>query len=160
MKATGLNEAGKTWVNMKKIIITTVFTMGLILVGVGSMAAQSSSVAGEWSLDYDGELHPSGSPVATDFSKLTFSVDGERLGVDSGHDCVGRDGTIKGNDISFSCACDVFIRNLVIFTFTGKVNGDSMSGTVKVAWTRGSPLDDDYDNTWSAKRVPPPNPKP
>lgn len=130
---------------MKRVIITSVFAIGLFLVGAGTMAAQSTSVAGEWdaSMNTPGGAHP---------FKLVFKVDGEKLTgtVKRSNGDVALEGTIKGSDISFSYTITYNDHDLQL-SFTGKVTGDNISGTVSF----GGQADDE----WGAKRVPPAKPK-
>jgi len=127
---------------MKRVIITTIFAIGLVLLGVGSMAAQTSSVAGDW----DASLDTPGGPVPL---KLIFKVDGEKLTGTAKRSSgdVAIAGTIKGSDITFSYTIN-YNGNDITLTFTGKVNGDSMSGNVSFGGNA--------DGDWSAKRTPPP----
>ena len=128
--------------------MSTVFAIGLILIGAGSMAAQASqasSVAGEW----DATMNTPGG--ARPF-KLVFKVDGEKLTgtAKRSNGDVPIVGTIKGSDISFSYTIN-YNGNDLTLTFTGKVAGDSMSGNVSFGGNG--------DDEWSAKRVPPAKPK-
>ena len=130
---------------MKKIILPTLFAIGLILLGAGSMSAQTS-VAGEWDAVYN-------TPGGARTFKLVFSVDGEKLTgtAKRSNGDVPLTGTIKGEDISFNYTIS-YNGNAVTLTFTGKVKGDAMSGTVY--------FNDSASDEWSAKRSPAPAPKP
>ena len=59
-------------------------------------------------------------------------------------------GTVKGSDISFSYTVSYNGNDLTLL-FTGKVSGDSISGTVSF----GGQAED----SWSAKRAPAEKPK-
>lgn len=136
---------------MKRVIVTTVFAIGLVLLGAGSLAAQEPqapqapkavSVAGDW----DASLDTPGGAVPL---KLIFKVDGEKLTGTAKRSSgdVPLTGTIKGSDISFSYTIN-YNGNDLTLTFTGKVNGDSMGGNVSFGGNA--------DGDWSAKRTPPP----
>lgn len=130
---------------MKRVIIPTIFAIGLILIGAGIMAGQTSSVAGEWDATYNtpGGPRPLG---------LVFKVDGEKLTgtAKRPNGDVPLTGTIKGEDISFNYTID-YNGNSVTLTFTGKVKGDSMAGAVY--------FNENTSDEWSAKRTPPAKPK-
>lgn len=130
---------------MKKVIITSIFAIGLVMLGAGSMIAQPASVAGEWDATYN----TPGGPRAF---KLIFKVEGEKLTgtAKRANGDVPLQGTIKGNDISFNYTIS-YNGNDVTLTFTGKVNGDSMSGTVM--------FNESASDEWGAKRTPPAKPK-
>ncbi len=130
---------------MKKVIFTSFFAIGLILLGVGSMSAQTatpqaSSVAGEWdfAMNTPGGVRP---------FKVIFKVDGEKLTgtVKRTSGDVALDGTIKGDSISFTYSVD-YNGNALTLGFDGKVTGDAMGGTVSF----GGQADD----AWSANRAP------
>ncbi|CAN5359761.1 hypothetical protein BH10ACI2_BH10ACI2_22520 [soil metagenome] len=130
---------------MNKVIITTIFVIGLFLVGAGTMAAQTPTVAGEW----EGSMNtPGGSRPL----KLTFKVDGEKLTgtVKRADGELPLQGTVKGADIAFSYSI-VYNEHDLVLSFTGKVNGDSMGGDFSMGGNA--------DDQWSAKRVPPAKPK-
>lgn len=130
---------------MKKVIITSVFAIGMIMVGAGSMFAQTASVAGEWDATYN-------TPGGPRPFKLVFKVDGEKLTgtAKRSNGDVPLQGTIKGTDISFNYTIS-YNGNDVTLTFTGKVNGDSMGGTVM--------FNESASDEWGAKRTPPAKPK-
>jgi hypothetical protein len=129
---------------MRKVITLTVFMIGVGLLSAGAMSAQSS-VAGEWdaSMNTPGGARP---------FKLVFKVDGEKLSgtVKRANGDVPLQGTIKGKDISFAYSIN-YNGNDLQLSFTGKVNGDAISGTVSF----GGNAEDE----WSAKRVPAAKPK-
>ena len=120
--------------------------MGLILIGVGVLAAQAPTAAGEWDATYN-------TPGGARPLKLILKVDGEKLTGTAKRSTgdVPLTGTVKGKDITFSYTVN-YNGNDLTLTFTGKVNGDAMSGSVSF----GGNADDE----WSAKRTPPPAPKP
>jgi hypothetical protein len=124
---------------MKRVIFTTVFAIGLILLGAGSMAAQTSSVAGEW----DASMNTPGGPRPF---TLVFKVDGEKLTgtVKRSTGELQLTGTIKGNDINFVYTVNYNGHDLDL-SFSGKVSGDTMGGTVSFGGNG--------DDEWSAKRA-------
>lgn len=126
---------------MRKAIIFTVLALGMFLVTAGSMSAQSS-VAGEW----DGALNTPGG--ARPF-KLIFQVNGEKLTgtVKRTSGDVPLTGTIKGDIITFEYTVN-YNDNALTLSFSGKVTGDNMSGTVSFGGNA--------EDTWSAKRAPKP----
>lgn len=130
---------------MKNVIKMSIFAIALVLVGAGSMAAQTSSVAGEW----DATMNTPGGPRPF---KLVFSVNGEKLTgtAKRSNGDVAIVGTVKGDDISFSYTIN-YNNNDITLTFTGKVKGDSMGGSVSF----GGNAEDE----WAAKRTPPAKPK-
>ena len=130
---------------MKRVIITTGFAIGLILIGVGNMAAQTSSIAGDW----DASMNTPGGAVPL---TLVFKVDGEKLTGTAKRRSgdVPIAGTIKGSDINFSYTVN-YNGNDLTLSFTGKVNGESMTGSVSF----GGQAEDE----WSAKRTPAVKPK-
>lgn len=127
---------------MKKIILPAFFVIGLILVGAGSMSAQTKSVAGEWDAVYN-------TPGGARSFKLVFSVEGEKITgtAKRSNGDVPLTGTVKGEDISFNYTIN-YNGNAVTLTFAGKVTGDTMSGTVY--------FNESASDEWSAKRTPPP----
>jgi hypothetical protein len=130
---------------MKRILLSTVFAVGLLLIGAASSPGQTEKVAGEW----DGALNTPGGarPV-----RLIFKVDGEKLTGTAKRSSgdVPLTGTIKGADISFSYTVSYNGNDLTLI-FTGKVSGDTMGGNVSF----GGQADD----SWSAKRVATEKPK-
>ncbi len=130
---------------MKSVFITAVFIFGLLLSGSLFASAQSKSVAGDW----DGTFETPGGAMPF---KLVFKVDGEKLtgSVKRSSGELPINGTIKGSDISFSYTVNYNGNDLTLY-FAGKVNGDSMSGSVSFGGNA--------DDVWSAKRAPAEKPK-
>ncbi|CAN5331286.1 hypothetical protein BH10ACI3_BH10ACI3_16050 [soil metagenome] len=130
---------------MKKFIISTVFVLGLMVIGAGSMAAQTAKVAGDW----DATMNTPGGPVPVG---LVIKVDGEKLTgtAKRSKGDVAIVGTIKGDDISFSYTID-YNGNPVTITFSGKVKGDTMGGSVY--------FNDNEGDAWSATRTSASKPK-
>ena len=84
-------------------------------------------------------------PQGTMAPATTFKQDGEKLtGTQtSPMGEVALEGTVKGVDIAFAFSIDMQGQQMTI-SFAGKIDGDSMSGTVEFG-SFGS-------STWSAKR--------
>jgi hypothetical protein len=124
---------------MKRVLSSGLFVVAFALVFAGSALAQKS-VAGEW----DAEFNTPGGPQPL---KLIIKVDGEKISgtAKRSRGDVAISGTIKGEDITFGYTID-YNGNPVTLTFTGKVKGDSMSGTVS--------FNDQASDDWSAKRTP------
>lgn len=123
---------------MRKVIISTLFVIGFIIIGTGISNAQTATVAGEW----DGQFNTPGG--ARPF-KIVFEVDGETLGGTAKRSTgdVPVTGTIKGDNIEFSYTINYGGNDLTMF-FTGKVSGDNMSGTISFGGQA--------EESWSAKR--------
>ena len=128
---------------MKRVFITSIFAFGLAFLGAASISAQTS-VAGNW----DATMSTPGGPVPV---TLVFKVDGDKLSgtAKRSRGDVPLTGTIKGEDITFSYTID-YNGNAVTISFTGKVKGDSMGGTVY--------FNESTSDEWSAKRTPPAKP--
>ena len=126
---------------MKKLICMSVLAIGLLFVGAGQISAQTS-VAGEW----DASMNTPGGPRPF---KLVFKVEGEKITgtAKRPNGDVPVAGTIKGDEVSFNYTID-YNGNAVTVSFTGKVKGDAMGGTVY--------FNENASDEWSAKRTPPP----
>lgn len=124
---------------MKKALFATLFAITLTLI-LSTAASAQKSVAGEW----DATFNTPGGPQPL---KLVLKVDGEKLTgtAKRSRGDVQLTGTIKGDDITFAYTID-YNGNPVTITFTGKVKGDTMGGTVSFNDTAG--------DEWSAKRTP------
>ncbi|MFT3745798.1 MAG: hypothetical protein QM785_16095 [Pyrinomonadaceae bacterium] len=126
---------------MKKVMYVAVLAIGLLILGVGQSSAQTS-VAGEWdaSMNTPGGARP---------FKLVFKVEGDKISgtAKRANGDVPVAGTVKGDEISFSYTID-YNGNAVTLSFTGKVKGDSIAGTVY--------FNENASDEWSAKRTPPP----
>ena len=125
---------------MKTSIFYGLVVLGLALLLSADASAQKS-VEGEW----DAVLNTPGGPRPF---KLVLKVDGEKLTGTAKRSSgdVPVTGTIRGTDISFNYTIN-YNGNAVTLTYTGKVNGDSMGGTVMFNETAG--------DEWSAKRIAP-----
>lgn len=130
---------------MRKVIILSMFALVMLFAASISASAQSS-VAGEW----DAAMNTPGGPVPV---KLVFVVDGEKLSgtAKRSRGDVPLSGTIKGKDIEFSYTVS-YNGNDVTISFAGTVSGDTMGGMVSFSGQA--------EDGWSAKRTPPPAPKP
>jgi hypothetical protein len=122
---------------MKNILFAGFFAFSFTLILAASASAQKS-VAGEW----DAVFNTPGGPQPL---KLALKVDGEKLTgtAKRSRGDVQLTGTIKGDDISFAYSID-YNGSPVTITFTGKVKGDTMGGTVF--------FNDTASEEWSAKR--------
>jgi hypothetical protein len=123
---------------MKQIVFTGLFVIGLALALAGGASAQKS-VAGEWDAEFN-------TPGGAQPLKLILKVEGEKLTgtAKRSRGDVPITGTIKGDDISFAYTVD-YNGNAMTISFSGKVKGDAMSGTVS--------FNDQASDNWSAKRA-------
>ena len=122
---------------MKKLsILLSVFAFAAMM-AVSAFA--QSPAAGEW----DAAMN---TPGGVRNFKLTFKVEGEKLTGQVGRDTgtLPLTGTVKGSDVQFSYTVKYNDNDLVL-TMTGKVDGDSIKGTVSF----GGMAEDE----WSAKRA-------
>lgn len=129
---------------MKRIILSAFVVFGSLAILAGGVSAQKS-VAGEW----DAVFNTPGGPRPF---KLILIVDGEKLTGTAKRSSgdVPISGTIKGADITFAYTIS-YNGNDVTLTYTGKVAGDTMAGTVMFNESAG--------DEWSAKRPPAEKPK-
>ncbi|HQX57211.1 MAG TPA: hypothetical protein PLP07_14905 [Pyrinomonadaceae bacterium] len=129
---------------MKRFILPSFFVIGLILLGAGAATAQSTSIAGEWDASYN-------TPGGPRSFRLIFNVEGEKVTgtAKRSNGDVPLTGTVKGDDISFSYTIN-YNGNDLTLSFSGKIKGDSMDGTVA--------FNENANEEWSAKRVPTPKP--
>ena len=120
---------------MNKPFVSIVFVIALLV----SSAFGQTSVAGDW----DGSFNTPGG--ARPF-KLILKVDGEKLSgtAKRASGDVALTGTIKGDVINFSYTINYGGNDLTLI-YSGKVTGDSMSGTVSFGGNA--------EETWSAKRA-------
>lgn len=121
---------------MKRLFCLQFAIIALALATI-SVSAQSS-IAGEW----DGQFETPGG--ARPF-KLVLAVDGEKITgtAKRASGDVPVEGTIKGNDVTFAYTIN-YGGNMLTMTFTGKLNGDKMSGTVSFGGNA--------EESWSASR--------
>lgn len=127
---------------MKRVILLTVTAAAFVILTAAGLNAQAKSVDGEW----DASMNTPGGEVPM---KLVLKADGEKLTgtVKRSRGDAAISGTIKGNDISFYYTVD-YNGNSLTISFTGKVTGDTMSGTVSFGGNA--------EDQWSAKRSPAP----
>jgi hypothetical protein len=123
---------------MRKVLLASFFVVAATFIFTGGALAQKS-VAGEW----DAEFNTPGGPQPL---KLILKVDGEKITgtAKRSRGDVALTGTIKGEDITFGYTIE-YNGNAVTITFTGKVKGDTMGGTVS--------FNDSASDEWSAKRA-------
>ena len=123
---------------MRNILSASFLAILLSLIFAAGASAQKS-VAGEWNATFNTPGGPQ--PLG-----LVFKVDGEELTgtAKRSRGDVALTGTIKGDDIMFSYTID-YNGNPVTLTFTGKVKGDEMGGTVS--------FNENASDEWSAKRA-------
>ncbi len=123
---------------MKNYILSALFVLGLGIIFAGTASAQTS-VAGDW----DGSFNTPGG--ARPF-KLVLVVDGEKLTgtAKRASGDVPITGTIKGDVINFGYTINYGGKDLTL-TYSGKVVGDSMSGTVSFGGNA--------EESWSAKKA-------
>jgi L-seryl-tRNA(Ser) seleniumtransferase len=123
---------------MKNVIVLLLFVVAFGIMFAGPASAQKT-VAGEW----DAQFNTPGGPQPL---KLILKVDGEKLSgtAKRSRGDVALTGTVKGEDITFGYTIE-YNGNAVTLTFTGKVKGDAMSGTVS--------FNDSASDDWSAKRA-------
>lgn len=129
---------------MKKAFLFTFFSLALVLIASANSSAQTS-VTGDW----DGAFE---TPGGSRPFKLVLKADGEKLTGTAKRSSgdVPITGTVKGSDISFAYTIN-YGGNDLTMTFSGKISGDTMSGSVSFGGNA--------EETWSAKRVPTEKPK-
>jgi hypothetical protein len=122
-----------------KQVLFLIFSL-LVIFTFADAATAQKSVAGDW----DAEFNTPGGPQPL---KLIIKVDGEKITgtAKRSRGDVAISGTIKGDDITFGYTIE-YNGNAVTLTFTGKVKGDTMGGTVS--------FNDQASDEWSAKRTP------
>lgn len=122
---------------MKRAILFSFIAVGLLFSGFGSAYA-AEGAAGEWDVVYN-------TPGGPRPFKLVLNVDGEKVTgtAKRPNGDVPVEGTIKGDAITFAYTIN-YGGNALTLTFSGKVTGDKMAGTVII----GSTQED-----WSATRA-------
>ena len=130
-----------------RAMILAVLLMGLVLVNPGSTMAQAKNITGEW----DAAMN---TPGGVRNFKIVFKVEGEKVTgtVKRTSGDVPLVGTIKGNDLQFTYSVKYNDNDLTI-SMTGKVEGDSIAGTVSFG-------ESGQQDQWSAKRAPESKPNP
>jgi hypothetical protein len=122
---------------MKRALLFTFLAVSLLFSGFGNAYAVNG-VAGEWDVVYN-------TPGGPRPFKLVLSVDGEKVTgtAKRPNGDVPVEGTIKGDVITFAYTIN-YGGNALTLTFSGKVTGDKMAGSVII----GSTQED-----WSATRA-------
>ena len=120
-------------------MVLAVLLMGFVLINPGQINAQAKSIDGEWNAAMN-------TPGGVRNFKIVFKVEGEKLTgtVKRSAGDVPLVGTIKGNDLQFTYSVKYNENDLTI-SMTGKVDGDSISGTVTFG-------ESGQQDQWSAKR--------
>ncbi|MGD9587970.1 MAG: hypothetical protein AB7Q37_07230 [Pyrinomonadaceae bacterium] len=123
---------------MKRAIVLSFFGFCMMFATTAALG-QKSSVAGEW----DGSFNTPGG--ARPF-KFILAVDGEKLTGTAKRSSgdVPITGTIKGEIINFSYTINYGGNDLTLI-YSGRVSGDSMSGTVSFGGNA--------EESWTAKRA-------
>jgi hypothetical protein len=129
---------------MTKARVFTVVIVALLAVAVPAFAQDKPKetpkidVTGTWDMAVE-------TPQGTMTLTSTFKQDGEKLtGTQSSQ--MGElplEGTVKGADIAFAIVIDMQGQQMTI-TYVGKIDGESMSGTIEFGGMGSS--------TWSAKK--------
>lgn len=123
---------------MKRTILLV--SMLLVLAVGFLLEAGDVNVTGKWEQTVE-------TPRGERTRPLEFVQDGEKLTVkmkDRDGNAMEAEGTVKGAAVEWSLTRETR-RGAMTMTFTGTVDGDSMSGTVKVG--------DFGERTWTAKRL-------
>ena len=123
---------------MKKTLVGCLI-LGAAVALSAAQAVQTANVSGDWDIKITSSR---GSRV----SELNFVQDGEKLTVTMTNPQSGAavgQGTIKGVDIQWTITRKS-PHGTATFTYTGKVNGDTMSGEIKIS--------DKSTGTWNAAR--------
>ena len=122
---------------MKRVIVLLV----IAIIGITTAFGQAAEVKGKWDASIETQQGPM--PVT-----LTFAVEGEKITgtLSSARGDLDVAGTISGSEIKFSGSFDMGGQSIAL-NFAGKVEGDSMSGTVDFGGMGGG--------NWSAKRAKP-----
>lgn len=104
------------------------------------MSALQANVAGEWEMTSEGRQGPRTTTIKIeqDGEKITVTMPGMRGGGE-----IKAEGTIKGNEIEWSITRSTQ-RGEFTITYKGKVEGDTMSGTVQMG--------DFGSREWTAKK--------
>ena len=122
----------------KNIIILSV----ILLLLAGSGLALGQNVAGEWEINFESFQGPQTQifKIEQDGEKITVIMEGlqgEELG----------EGTIKNNKIKWKITRETK-RGALTMAYTGRVDGDTMSGKMELQTRRGSA----GTREWTAKK--------
>jgi hypothetical protein len=110
-----------------------------------SKDSKSANVTGTWKWSFTGQNGQSRETTAKlkqDGDKLTGTISGRQ-----GNDTEIKDGKVTGNEVSFKVVRS-FNGNELTMTYTGKVEGDTIKGSIK---TSGGQQDRPARD-WEAKR--------
>jgi len=105
--------------------IHSVLTIVILILLAVSLSAQEINVTGDWELTME-------TPRGERTSKIHFDQDGESITVNMSSSRGGEvtaEGTIKGNEIEWTVTRST-PRGEMTMTYTGKVEGNTMSGEV------------------------------
>jgi hypothetical protein len=104
------------------------------------LSALQANVAGEWEMTSEGRQGPrtTSIKIEQDGEKITVTMPGFR-----GEGEMKAEGTIKGNEIEWSITRQTQRGDMTI-TYKGKVEGNTMSGTVQMG--------DFASREWTAKK--------
>jgi D-glucosaminate-6-phosphate ammonia-lyase len=119
-------------------LFATIFAATVSVVVAQDAATEPANVSGNWTVSIQGER-------GARTQKMSIEQDGKNL-AGSIQDDRGKEelqGSIEGNKIRFTVSMST-PRGTMTLEYNGKVNGDSMSGTIK------NPLGNSA--SWSAKR--------
>jgi hypothetical protein len=121
---------------LSRLCIAVALFAGITFPVVGQDAA-TANVSGNWSVSTQGQ-HGSGT------HKMTIEQDGSTISGSLESDRGDEDlqGSVEGNDIHFTVSINT-PRGAMTLKYSGKVQGDSMKGTLQSPIGNGS---------WSAKR--------
>lgn len=118
--------------------MTRILTAAMAALMIVAVSAQNADLTGTWVLQVE-TGQGGGSPTFT-FKQTGEKLEGTYQGTFGKADVTG---TVKGNDATWSFKVDAQ-GNAMTIEYTGKVDGDSMEGTVK--------LGDLADGTFTGKR--------
>lgn len=125
---------------MKKLskLAAVICAMALVLGTALSAAQKAANVAGKWEMTSEGRQGPTTATMTIEQNgdKIKGTLQGPRRENPL-------EGTVKGNDISFTVKIET-PRGEMVMEYTGKVEGDTMKGVRKTP--RG-------ETEWTAKRV-------
>ena len=122
--------------NLSRLCIAVALFAGITLPAVGQDAA-TANVGGNWSVSTQGQR-------GSGTHKMTIKQDGSNISGSLESDRGDEDlkGSVVGNDIHFTVSINT-PRGAMTLKYSGKVQGDSMRGTLQ------SPIG---NASWSAKR--------
>ena len=115
-----------------------IFTLCFLVLLATSLSAQEVNVTGDWEMTIT-------SPRGERTQDIHFEQEGEKLTVtmQGRRGEVTAEGTVKGNDIEWTVTRST-PQGEFTMTFTGKIDGDTMSGEVQIA--------DFGSSEWKAKK--------